>query len=185
MDTNNHQKKLVKDGKFISLILRHHPEEIGIKLDQHGWADVDELIAGIKKTRDFSREELEEIVNTNNKHRYAFNEDHSKIRALQGHSIPVDVEMPEKEPPEYLYHGTGEKYVSSIDKEGLIPKERLYVHLSKDVETAITVGKRHGKPIVYRVLSGQMYKDGFQFLLSENDVWQTKTVPVKYLEKLS
>ena len=98
MDTNNHQKKLVNDGKFISLILRHHPEEIGIKLDQHGWADVDELIAGIKKTRDFSREELEEIVNTNNKHRYAFNEDHSKIRALQGHSIPVDVEMPEKEP---------------------------------------------------------------------------------------
>ena len=185
MDTNNHQKKLVNDGKFISLILRHHPEEIGIKLDQHGWADVDELIAGITKTRDFSREELEEIVNTNNKHRYAFNEDHSKIRALQGHSIPVDVEMPEKEPPEYLYHGTGVKYVSSIDKEGLIPKERLYVHLSKDVETAITVGKRHGKPIVYRVLSGQMYKDGFQFLLSENDVWQTKTVPVKYLEKLS
>ncbi len=128
--------------------------------------------------------DLEEIVKTDNKQRYSFNEDKTLIRANQGHSVPVDVELPEKEPPEFLWHGTGEKYTESIDKIGLIPKSRLYVHLSGDLETAKIVGKRHGKLVVYKVKSGEMAKDGFVFYQSVNGVWLTKEVPVKYLEKL-
>lgn len=172
-------------SKYISLILRHKPEVIGITLDEHGWADVGQLIAGIAKTHPFDMQTLEKIVNTDNKQRYSFNEDKTLIRANQGHSIPVDVELEEIVPPEYLWHGTGEKYVKVIDKDGLIPKSRLYVHLSKDHETAITVGKRHGNPVVYRVNSGKMVQDGFKFFCSVNGVWLTKEVPAKYLEKMS
>jgi len=172
-------------SKFISLILRHKPEAVGITLDEHGWANVEELIAGIKRTRAFDMEMLEEIVRTDNKQRYSFNEDRTLIRANQGHSVPVDVELPVAAPPEYLYHGTGQKYVESIDKTGLIPKSRLYVHLSGDQETAVKVGSRHGKPVVYRVSSGRMQKDGHVFYRSVNGVWLVKAVPAEYLEKLS
>lgn len=172
-------------SKYISLILRHKPEVIGITLDEHGWADVGQLIAGIAKTQPFDMRTLEKIVDTDNKQRYSFNEDKTLIRANQGHSIPVDVELEEIIPPEYLWHGTGEKYVKVIDEDGLIPKSRLYVHLSKDYETAITVGKRHGNPVVYRIESGKMAQDGFKFFCSVNGVWLTKKVPAKYLEKMS
>lgn len=177
MDLNN-------ISKYMSLILRHKPEVIGIELDEHGWANVDDLISGIKKdNHEFDLELLEKIVKTDNKQRYSFNDEKTLIRANQGHSIPVDVELEEKRPPEFLYHGTGEKYVESIDKIGLIPKSRLYVHLSKDIITAEQVGKRHGKEIVYQVDAGQMYKDGYKFFLSVNNVWLTKEVPMKYLER--
>lgn len=176
---------LKNTSKYISLILRHKPEVIGITLDEHGWADVEQLIEGIRKTQSFDMQMLEEIVTTDNKQRYSFNEDKSLIRANQGHSIPVDVELKETAPPEYLWHGTGQKYVESIDKQGLIPKSRLYVHLSKDYQTAITVGNRHGKPVVYRVHSEQMAQDGYHFFCSVNGVWLTKNVPTKYLEKYS
>ena len=178
--------ELTELSRYMCLILRHHPEVIGITLDEHGWADVEELIAGIaeKKNKNFNREMLEEIVRTDDKQRYAFSEDRTKIRANQGHSIPVDVELEKKEPPEILYHGTGEKYVESIDATGLISKNRLYVHLSGDVETAENVGKRHGAPVIYRVHSGRMYRDGYEFFLSRNGVWLTKRVPVEYLEKV-
>jgi len=174
-----------KTGVFISLILRHKPEVIGISLDNHGWAKVDELIAGINATGKYRIDMpmLEEIVRTDNKQRYSFNEDKTKIRANQGHSIQVDVELKEVQPPEFLYHGTGEKYVESIRKEGLIPKSRLYVHLSKDMETAVNVGSRHGKPHIFKVHTGEMYQNGFVFYLSENGVWLTKTVPTEYLEE--
>ncbi len=172
-------------SKYISLILRHKPEVIGITLDEHGWANVDELIEGVSKTHPLTRESLEEIVRTDEKQRYSFNEDHSLIRANQGHSIPVDVELEEVKPPKYLYHGTGEKYVSSIDQQGLIPKSRLYVHLSADFETAVKVGTRHGKPVVYRIEAEQMETDGFRFYCSVNDVWLTKIVPVKYMNRIS
>lgn len=170
-------------SKFMSLILRHKPEAIGISLDEHGWANVDELIAGIAKTQDFNMDILEEIVREDEKQRYSFNEDKTLIRANQGHSIPVDVELEVLEPPAELWHGTGEKYVASIDEQGLIPKSRLYVHLSKDKDTAVKVGKRHGNPVLYIVKAGEMYRDGYQFYLSKNGVWLTKQVPVKYLEK--
>lgn len=174
---------LNKTSKFISLILRHRPEVIGIELDEHGWADVGELIAGVAKSRPFDMEMLEEIVRTDSKQRYSFNEDRTLIRANQGHSIPVDVELEQKEPPEVLYHGTGEKFVSSIDRQGLIPKSRLYVHLSPDEATAQNVGRRHGKPVIYEVMAGEMARDGKAFFLSVNGVWLTKAVPAEYLKK--
>ena len=121
---------LTEISKYIALILRHKPEAIGIALDEHGWANVDELITGISKEHDFNMEMLEEIVKTDNKQRYSFNEDKTLIRANQGHSIPVDVELEKATPPEILYHGSAVKFEELIDKEGLIPKSRLYVHLS-------------------------------------------------------
>ena len=170
-------------SKYISLILRHKPEVIGITLDEHGWANVQELIDGIAKDYSFDMDMLEEIVRSDNKQRYSFNEDKTLIRANQGHSIPVDVELKCVFPPEYLWHGTGEKYTASIDETGLIPKSRLYVHLSGDKETAVKVGKRHGRPVLYRVASGRMQREGFAFFQSANGVWLIKRVPVEYLEK--
>ena len=169
-------------GRFIAMILRHKPETTGIKLDEHGWARVDELIAGIAKTRPFDMEMLEEIVRTDSKQRYSFNEDKTLIRANQGHSIPVDVELEQKTPPDILWHGTGEKYVESIQQMGLIPKARLYVHLSKDYDTARNVGSRHGNPVVYQVDAKKMAEDGYVFYQSVNGVWLTKEVPVIYLK---
>ncbi len=171
-------------SKFLSLILRHKPEVIGIELDEHGWADVGELIEGMKKTRPFDMEMLEEIVRTDEKQRYSFNTDKTKIRANQGHSIDVDVELKECVPPASLYHGTGVKYTEAIDREGLLPKSRLYVHLSADEETAAKVGSRHGKPAVYEVLAADMHKDGFRFFLSANGVWLCRSVPARYLRRL-
>ena len=175
---------LKETSKYISLILRHKPETIGITLDEHGWANVDELISGIAKTHEMNMNILEGIVSTDEKQRYSFNDDKTKIRANQGHSIQVDVELEEIKPPEILWHGTGEKFTSSIDEQGLIPKSRLYVHLSKDEETAFKVGTRHGKPVLYIVKAEEMFKYGYKFYLSKNGVWLTKEVPVKYLEKL-
>ncbi len=168
-------------SKFIALILRHKPEIVGVTLDDHGWADVQALLAGVNRTRPLTMAQLEEIVRTDNKQRYAFNEDHTRIRANQGHSLPVDVELTQAEPPAVLYHGTGEKYLPFILREGLLPRTRLYVHLSADTATAENVGKRHGKPVVLRIDAGQMAADGYAFFLSANGVWLTKQVPVQYL----
>ena len=172
---------LTETSRFIALILRHKPEEIGITLDEHGWANVQELIAGVSRTHPLTIEQLDEIVATDEKQRYSFNEDKTLIRANQGHSIPVDVELPEAVPPEMLYHGTGEKYVASILRQGLIAKSRLYVHLSSDWETAVKVGSRHGQPVVFIVDSGRMHQAGMKFYLSVNGVWLTKEVPSSYL----
>jgi putative RNA 2'-phosphotransferase len=169
-------------SRYLSLILRHKPEVIGITLDAHGWAKVSEVLEGINRTQFLDMEMLEEIVRTDNKQRYSFNEDKTLIRANQGHSVQVDVELEEKHPPKVLWHGTGEKYRESIEKKGLIPKSRLYVHLSADYETAVSVGSRHGRPVVYRVLTEKMIHDGYKFFVSANGVWLTKEVPVKYLE---
>ena len=176
---------LTNTSRFISLILRHKPETIGITLDEHGWADVQALIDGINAIGKYhlDMELLEEIVRTDEKQRYSFSEDRTLIRANQGHSIPVDVELEEKTPPDILWHGTGEKYVSSIDGQGLIPKSRLYVHLSKDIDTARNVGSRHGKPVIYKIDCKKMVEDGYHFYLSANQVWLTKEVPAKYLKK--
>ena len=174
---------LTQTSRYISLILRHKPETIGITLDEHGWANVDELIAGVSRTHPLTMELLEEIVRTDEKQRYSFNGDKTLIRANQGHSIPVDVELPRLEPPAVLYHGTGRKYVPSIDRQGLLPKSRLYVHLSADEDTAVKVGRRHGEPVVYAVQAGKMSADGHPFYRSVNGVWLTKKVPTEYLAK--
>lgn len=177
--------KTEKLSVFISLVLRHNPDAAHITVDEHGWADVGELLAGINDTgREINMEILEEIVATDSKQRYSFNQDKTLIRANQGHSIPVDVELKEQEPPEFLYHGTAARFLDAIESEGLKPMSRLYVHLSKDIETALKVGRRHGNPVVLKVNSGDMYKDGYRFYLSENGVWLIKKVDAKYLERV-
>ena len=175
---------LTETSRYIALILRHKPETIDIKLDEHGWANVEELIAGVSKTHPLTMELLEKIVEIDDKQRFAFNDDRTLIRANQGHSVSVDVEPEEMIPPKILYHGTAEKYVESIDRYGLISKSRLYVHLSETIETATKVGARHGKPVIYTVNTEIMTADGHKFYLSANGVWLTKSVPITYLKKL-
>lgn len=171
-------------GKFLSLILRHEPQKIGIELDEQGWANVKELIEKCKKHRyHFSMEDLIEIVETNDKQRYSFNEKRNKIRANQGHSIDIDLALRPIEPPEYLYHGTATRFVSSIMEQGILKGSRQYVHLSKDKETATKVGSRHGKPAILTIMSGNMYKDGILFYQSDNGVWLTDYVDVKYISE--
>lgn len=177
---------LDKLSVFISLVLRHKPNAANIVLDEHGWANVEELLNGINETgRKIDMDILEKIVATDNKQRYSFNQDKTLIRANQGHSIPVDVELKEQEPPEFLYHGTATRFLDDIFDDGLKSMSRLYVHLSKDIETALKVGKRHGDPVVLEIYSGDMYKDGYKFYLSENGVWLTKKVDVKYFEVMN
>lgn len=175
-------------SRYISLILRHKPEVIGISLDEHGWADVGELIEGINRSGTYiDMKILETIVASDSKQRYSFSDDKKYIRANQGHSIDVDVELERvsvNDIPLVLYHGTGKKYVESIEKGGLIPKSRLYVHLSSDIETAVKVGKRHGGGALYLIPALEMAGDGYEFYRSKNGVWLTKEVPVKYLRRV-
>lgn len=173
-------------SRFISLVLRHKPETIGINLDQHGWAKVKDLIKGINsKYSPFELKDLERIVAEDEKGRYSFNGDKTKIRANQGHSIDVDVELKKATPPSVLYHGAATKFVDNIRKEGIVPKSRLYVHFSSDLETAIKVGKRHGNVVVFTINCEQMIADGNEFFLSENGVWLTKFVHPKYLKSFT
>ena len=167
-------------SKFLSLILRHKPQLVGLTLDEHGWADVEELIRCVKN---LDRATLEQIVAADDKQRYSFSADKKLIRANQGHSIPVDVELEELEPPEILYHGTAERFSASIKLQGLLKMSRLYVNLSNDVETAEKVGRRHGRPKIFLVESGKMFVDGFKFFKSVNGVWLTEHVPAKYLKE--
>lgn len=171
-------------SKFLSLILRHQPETIGLKLDENGWADVEELRErAAKKKVYFSLEELDEVVETNNKKRFAFNEDKTKIRASQGHSINIDLALEALQPPDFLYHGTAEANISSILEKGIEKRSRQHVHLSADRETATKVGMRHGKPIILTIRTGKMYEDGIAFYLSANGVWLTEFVDPKYISK--
>lgn len=169
-------------GKFLSLVLRHEPQKIGIELDEQGWANTKELIEKCKKKRyHFSMDDLIEIVETNDKQRYSFNEKRNKIRANQGHSINIDLALQPISPPDFLYHGTATRSLDSIMELGIIKGSRQYVHLSKDKETATKVGSRHGKPIVLTIMAGQMAKDGILFYQAENGVWLTDYVYVKYI----
>ena len=182
--TETNRKSL---SKFLSLILRHKPAVAGITLDSHGWADIDELLAGMNKVRHtpVTLEDVREVVMSNDKQRFAFNDDCTKIRANQGHSVQVDVELNELPPPNILYHGTSSKFVRKIMDEGLKPQGRLYVHLSTDAETATKVGSRRGSPVVLTINAEKMREDGFRFYLSENGVWLTENVPMRYLKTKS
>ena len=173
-----HQEELTSKGKYLSFILRHSLDDFNAGLiDDGGYMSISELLK-----RGFTEELIEEIVSTNNKARYEFNDMHTKIRARQGHSIPVDVGLTPTTPPDVLYHGTADRFIPSILNEGLKPMSRLYVHLSSDVDTATTVGKRHGKPVVLSIDAKQMVNDGIQFFLSNNGVWLTKYVDTKYIK---
>lgn len=181
------RKELVKVSKFLSLVLRHKPEEIGLVLDENGWADVMELLSKINKRRNYNessitRELLDEVVATNEKKRFAYSEDGKKIRASQGHSIDIDLNLSAIKPPEFLYHGTASHFVSDIMKQGLKKMGRQHVHMSSTIETAINVGSRHGKPQVLKIKADEMYKYGYEFFKSENNVWLTDEIPVKYIE---
>ncbi len=170
-------------SKMMSLILRHNPGVINATLDENGWLDVDTLIKGMNaKGQPIDREILDEVVATNNKKRFAFSEDKQRIRANQGHSVKVDVELKEETPPEFLYHGTVQKFIGAIQDGGLKKMNRQHVHLSKDRATAENVGGRRGKPIILTVRTGEMHREGYTFYLSENKVWLTDHVPAEYIE---
>lgn len=170
-----------KISKLMSLVLRHKPESIGIKLDNNGWANVDELIVNINRMGyqiDFNL--LNEIVETNDKQRFSFSEDKSRIRANQGHSVNVDVELEAATPPDILYHGTSTRFLDSILEKGLTKQSRNHVHLSSDEATALAVGRRHGTPTLLKIDAKTMVEDGIMFYKSKNGVWLTETVSSKY-----
>jgi putative RNA 2'-phosphotransferase len=178
------EKQITSISKFLSLVLRHQPETIGIELDQNGWTDVETLL---KKTNGYGikldNETLKHVVETNSKKRFAFNDTFDRIRASQGHSVEIELGYTARKPPAILYHGTGEKSVQSILDTGLEKQSRQQVHLSADLETAIKVGQRHGKPFVFKVLAELMFNDKFEFFISDNGVWLTDNVPAKYLKR--
>jgi putative RNA 2'-phosphotransferase len=176
-------KDLKQISKFLSLVLRHKPEEIGVKLDNQGWVSVDELIQKCARRKQFFvLDTLKVVVAGNDKQRFAFNADYTKIRASQGHSLNVDLQFAPVEPLEYLYHGTVDKFIADIKASGLLKMNRTHVHLSKDFDTAIKVGSRRGRPVILTVRAGQMYRDGYAFYLSANGVWLCDHVPAKYIE---
>ena len=177
-------KTLNEISKLIALVLRHKPEKLGLTMDKHGWVSTEELIAGLNRIQPFDRSMLEEIVRRDSKQRYSFNADHTCIRANQGHSVPVDLELRPQEPPRTLYHGTAARFTASIEQQGLKPMQRQYVHLSADYQTAVTVGKRHGLPVVYEINAEAMRQAGHLFYCSENGVWLTAAVPPAFLKRM-
>ena len=177
------EKRLVKVSKYLSKHLRHRPERLNLALDPGGWVGVDELLEACRR-RDFplSRPELEEVVGRNDKRRFAFDASGSRIRAQQGHSTPVDLELEPATPPAVLYHGTGEGVLQVILENGIHKMGRLHIHLSPDMATAKKVGTRRGRPVVLEVAAGVMHLDGWAFYLSGNGVWLVEYVPPRYLE---
>jgi putative RNA 2'-phosphotransferase len=177
------QDRMVKISKFLSLVLRHHPDKIGLKLDPAGWISVEELLEACRNHGfPMTKNELEGVVAGSDKQRFSFSDDRLQIRANQGHSINVDLGYQPTAPPEELYHGTVERFLRSILDSGLSKGKRHHVHLSADLETAQKVGARRGVPVILRVMSGRMHRDGYLFFRSENGVWLTDKVPPEYLE---
>ena len=179
------QQSTTKKSKFLSLILRHQPEKIGLVLDDAGWTSVTELLAKLAEhNHGMNREELEHVVTTNDKQRFSFNADKTRIRANQGHSLQtLDLGLAPTEPPDILYHGTAAHFLDAILRTGLEKRSRQHVHLSADEATAYKVGTRHGKPVILSVAAGQMQQDGFSFYCSDNGVWLTDQVPTAYLQQ--
>lgn len=176
-------KLLNETSKFLSFVLRHEPQAIGLTLDTEGWADISALIDGANKSgKTIDRDLLQQVVDTSDKKRFSISEDGLRIRAAQGHSTAtVAITYPEKAPLEFLYHGTATRFLESIQKEGLKPQERQYVHLSEDEQTAIAVGQRYGKPVVLKLEALRMYQQGFKFFQADNGVWLTESVPTPFI----
>ena len=170
-------------SKFLSLVLRHKPEVVGIQLDRNGWADVDELIEGaIEKGKELDLPILEAIVAQDEKQRYSFNEDKTKIRANQGHSVKVDLDLEAVEPPRYLYHGAEELAMERIMRQGLVPRQRNHVQLSEDPDTAVETSEIKGHAVIFKVFALAMHRKGFTFYQAANGVWLTENVPNTYLD---
>lgn len=170
-------------SKFISLVLRHKPQEANLTLDEYGYTNVSDLLTGLNgEGYKANLEDLQRIVREDDKQRYSFSSDGNKIRANQGHSVKVNLELQSIEPPNVLYHGTAQRFKESIYKMGITKQKRQYVHLSADIDTAIKVGRRHGEPIIFTIDSKKMYEDGYNFYLSDNKVWLTEYVSPKYIK---
>jgi len=179
-------KKTVTISKFLSLVLRHKPETIGIELDPNGWVDVELLLAqSALHGREISGELLAQVVETNDKKRFVFSEDGLRIRANQGHSVDIELGLKPKAPPGLLFHGTADRFLAQIMSDGLKKMNRQHVHLSVTSDIATSVGSRHGKPVILAVDCGAMAGEGYEFFLSANGVWLTDHVPVKYLSRYS
>jgi len=172
---------LVRTSKFLSLVLRHEPGKIGLQLDPQGWVSIDELLAKAARHLPLTNELLHEVVRTSDKQRFAISEDGTRIRANQGHSVPVELGLAPQVPPGQLYHGTATRFVDSIRKQGLLRGDRHHVHLSATTETAVKVGARHGQPIVLIVNAGDMHRAGHVFFQSDNGVWLVEHVPPSFL----
>lgn len=177
--------RLVKVSKYLSKYLRHTPDAIGIKLAPGGWVAVDKLLTACAKNKfPITRQELQMVVELNDKQRFSFDSTGTLIRANQGHSVEIDLQLENAVPPDVLYHGTGSKSVESILQTGLSKMSRHHVHLSQDITTAKTVGARHGRPVVFAVDAGSMHQADYIFYCSDNNVWLVDYVPVEYLQKI-
>lgn len=168
------QKDLIRKGKQLSFLLRHDTE---YRFDEHGYREVQDLV----QNHGFTKDEILELVETNDKQRYEFNDDKSKIRARQGHSVNVNVDLKETLPPDVLFHGTATRFLESIREKGILKMSRNYVQLSEKIDTAMEVGGRHGNPVVLGVDTKTMREDGIKFYLSNNNVWLTEFVDSKYI----
>lgn len=181
---NDSERDIVKKSKYLSKHLRHQPERIGLTLDPGGWVAVDELLAACARNHmHMTRAQLDEVVAQNDKQRFSFDETGTRIRANQGHSVEVDLQLEPTTPPDVLYHGTGHGAADAIRAEGLVKMRRHHVHLSKDVETATRVGARHGRPVVFTIDAKAMHDAGHSFYVSDNGVWLVDTVPVEFLRE--
>ncbi|RKP43272.1 RNA 2'-phosphotransferase [Trinickia fusca] len=177
------ENRLNEISKFLSYVLRHQPDAIGLQLDDQGWGDIDSLIIGANKQgHKINRSVIQTVVAINDKRRFTISNDGQRIRALQGHSTTdVRLRYPEKEPPEHLYHGTATRFLHSIREEGIKPGARHHVHLSQDRQTAIAVGKRYGAPSTLKIEALRMHQQGFKFFLAENGVWLADYIPPSFI----
>ncbi|HPH07015.1 MAG TPA: RNA 2'-phosphotransferase [Methylotenera sp.] len=176
-------KKYAEISKFLSYILRHEPQSVGLNLDIEGWANINDLITCANQSgKEIGLEQIQQVVETSDKKRFVISADGLSIRAVQGHSTKsVSINYDEKTPPEFLYHGTATRFLDSIYKEGLLSGSRQYVHLSQDELTALTVGQRHGKPVALKIKALLMHEQGFKFFQADNNVWLTNTVASKFI----
>lgn len=175
--------KYKSTSKLMSLALRHDPSVINITLDENGWTSIQSLLEGLgKKGHPLAMGELVDLVESNDKKRFTFNEAGDRIRANQGHSVEVELQLDEQEPPYTLYHGTVAKFLEGIKDKGLLKMSRQHIHLSANKDTAVNVGQRRGKPVILKINTYQMYKDGHKFYCSQNGVWLTEHVPSEYIQ---
>jgi len=179
------KERAIRISKYLSLVLRHNPAAAGVTLDGEGWVGVEDLLAGAARQGfSFTRAELEDVVQQSDKQRFAFSPDAQSIRANQGHSVSVDLGLTPETPPDVLYHGTVDRFLSSIMSHGLEKRSRQHVHLSPDVDTATRVGSRRGKPIILKIDAASMHSAGFTFFRSANGVWLTDHVPPQYISRI-
>ena len=170
-------------SKFLSLVLRHNPDKIGIEVGPAGWTEVTALLRSFEENGlSLTRSELDRVVHSQGKKRFSYSEDGKYIRANYGHSIPVDLDSEPEMPPETLFHGTAARFLPGIRENGLLSRNRQFVHLSADRASATEVGQRHGRPVILRILANRMYRDGYQFFRSDARIWLTRKVPTAYIE---